>query len=70
MWLSFGAGYRFLSEEPAGPNNNLLVHGFQLARAKVGIDVRVSDSVAIAPTLGGDVDMFLWRNPEGRVGNQ
>jgi hypothetical protein len=69
-WLSIGAGYRFLSEEPAGANNNQLIHGFQLARAKAGIDVRVSDSVAIAPTLGGDLDMFVWRNPEGRVGNQ
>jgi hypothetical protein len=69
-WLSIGAGYRMLWEQPSGGGNDVFLHGFQLARAKAGIDVRVSDSVAIAPTLGGDLDMFVWRNPEGRVGNQ
>jgi len=69
-WLQIGAGYRMLWEQPNGENNDVMIHGFQLAQAKAGIDVRVSDSVAIAPTLGGDLNMFVWRNPEGRVGNQ
>ncbi|MDI1484148.1 hypothetical protein [Polyangium sp. y55x31] len=69
-WVSVGAGYRMLWDQPSGPNNDMLIHGFQLARAKIGVDIRVSESVALAPTIGGDLSMFLWRNPEGRVGNQ
>jgi hypothetical protein len=72
-WLSFGAGYRMHWEMPQAAeatNDGVLVHGFQLAKAKVGLDVRVSDSVAIAPTVGADLNMFLWRDPEGRVATQ
>ncbi|MDI3290431.1 hypothetical protein [Polyangium sp. 15x6] len=69
-WVSVGAGYRMMWEQPTGRNNDMFVHGFQLAKAKVGVDIRVSESVALAPTIGGDLSMFLWRNPEGRVGTQ
>ncbi len=69
-WVSVGGGYRMLWDAPAGKNDNMFVHGFQLAKAKVGIDIRVSDDVAIAPTIGGDLNMFLFRDPEGRVGIQ
>lgn len=69
-WISLGAGYRMQWNQPEGPGNDTLIHGFQLARANLGMDIRVSDSVALAPTVGGDVSMFLWRNPEGSaVGN-
>lgn len=69
-WVSVGAGYRMMWDMPEGDNNNMFVHGFQLAKAKVGIDIRVSESIALAPTVGGDLSLFLWRNPEGRVSTQ
>jgi hypothetical protein len=68
-WLGLGAGYRLLWTAPEGPNNNVLTHGFELARAQVGLDVRVSPDVALGPVIGGDVNLFLWTNPEGPRGN-
>jgi hypothetical protein len=38
-WLSFGSGYRLLWDVPAGPNNNTLYHGFQVAKLQLGMDV-------------------------------
>jgi outer membrane protein W len=70
-FLSIGTGYRMVWEQAAGDDQTLpdtFTHGFQLARAAVGVDVRLTDDIAIAPTIGGDVNMFLWRNA-GR-GNQ
>ena len=69
-WLSVGTGYRLMWEVPPGSNNNLLRHGFEIAKAQVGFDMRVSPDVAIAPTLGADLNMFVWENPEGSRGNQ
>lgn len=69
-WVGLGTGYRMLWVAPEGANNNVLNHGFQLARAQVGLDVRVSRDIALGPVIGGDVDLFLWRNPEGPTGNQ
>lgn len=68
-WLGLGAGYRLLWTAPRGVGNNTLDHGLQLARAQVGLDIRVSRDVAIGPMIGGDVDLFLFRNPEGPIGN-
>jgi hypothetical protein len=68
-WLSVGAGYRMLWIAPEGPNNNVLQHGFELARAQVGLDVRVSRDVALGPVIGGDVNLFVARNPEGPTGD-
>jgi len=68
-WVALGAGYRMLWTAPEGANNNVLHHGLQLARAQVGLDVRVSRDVAIGPMIGGDVDLFIWQNPEGPAGN-
>lgn len=64
-FLSVGTGYRMLWEQASGDDKTIpdtFTHGFQLARAAVGVDVRLTDDVAIAPTVGGDVNMFLWRN--------
>lgn len=68
-WVGLGAGYRMLWVAPEGPGNNVLNHGLELARAKVGLDVRVSRDVALGPVIGGDVNLFIWRNPEGPAGN-
>lgn len=68
-WIQAGAGYRMLFVAPEGPNNNVMFHGFELARLTAGIDIRVSEDVAIAPVVGADLNMFLWRNEQG-VGNR
>jgi outer membrane protein W len=65
-WLGIGAGYRLLWTSPDGPDNNLLTHGFQLAKLRVGADIRVTDSVAVGPMIGADINMFVWNKPEGR----
>jgi hypothetical protein len=68
-WLSLGAGYRMLWVAPEGVGNNVLVHGFELARGQLGLDVRVSRDVALGPMIGGDVNLFVARNPEGPAGD-
>jgi len=68
-WLGLGGGYRMLWIAPEGPNNNVLTHGLELAHARVGLDIRVSRDVALGPVIGGDVNLFIWRNPEGPTGN-
>ncbi len=69
-WISVGGGYRMLWTMPEGRGNDMLTHGFELARVKVGMDMRLSQSVAISPVIGGDLNMFVWRNPEGPTGNR
>lgn len=64
-FLSLGTGYRMLWQSREGATPDSFTHGFQLARAAVGVDVRLTDDIAIAPTVGGDVNMFLWRNTTG-----
>lgn len=64
-FLSIGTGYRMVWDRPAGDAADTFTHGFQLARAAIGVDVRVSKDIAIAPTVGGDVNMFLWRSATG-----
>lgn len=60
-WLEIGTGYRMLWEDKtSGPN--VLRHGFELARARVGADFRVSPELAIGPVIGADMNMFLWEN--------
>jgi hypothetical protein len=64
-WVSLGAGYRLLGEVLPGSAPNTLTHGIELGKLQVGIDLRPTDSVAIAPTVGADLDMFMWRNSSG-----
>jgi hypothetical protein len=68
-WLGLGAGYRMMWIAPEGPGNNVLQHGFQLARGQIGLDVRVSPDVALGPVLGADVNLFTTRNAEGPAGS-
>jgi hypothetical protein len=64
-WLRIGTGYRGLwSVNPPGAPTTLL-HGFQLAKAQLGYDIRVSPGVAIAPTAGVDVTLFNWQQQSG-----
>jgi hypothetical protein len=64
-YLTLGTGYRVLWESFPGADNDVLTHGFQLARAMLGVDFRVSDSLALGPVAGADLNLFLWENPEG-----
>ncbi|EYF08580.1 outer membrane beta-barrel protein [Chondromyces apiculatus] len=69
-YLTLGAGYRALWEIPeGGVNDNVMTHGFEVAKLNLGLDIRLSDSVALGPMVGADMTMFLWRNPEGAVGD-
>lgn len=68
--LTLGTGYRLLWTQPPGRGNDVLTHGFQLAKVNAGLDIRVSDSVAVGPMIGADLNMFVWRNPEGAAGNE
>lgn len=65
-WVGIGAGYRLMWTVPDGPDNNLLTHGFELAKLRIGADIRLTDSVAIGPMIGADLNMFVWNKPEGR----
>ena len=69
-FVSLGSGYRFLWTMPKGSGNDVLTHGFELARLNLGLDVRVSQDVAIGPMVGADLNLFMWNNPEGSPGNE
>lgn len=60
-WLSLGTGYRMLWEMPPGDTPSTLTHGFQLGKVQLGVDIRPSDSIALSPVIGGDLDMFVWQ---------
>ena len=64
-WLQFGTGYRLLWETHPDPTPNLMTHGFEPAKLSLGLDVRVSRDVAIAPVIGADLTVPLWQS----VGN-
>jgi hypothetical protein len=64
-WLRLGTGYRLLwSVNPPGLPTTLL-HGFELAKATIGYDVRVSPDIAIAPVVGADLNLFVWQDQAG-----
>ena len=62
-YLTLGGGYRLLwlvsDEIPSR-----LLHGPEVAKVVLGIDFRLSDSVAIGPALGADVNVFLWSDSD------
>lgn len=63
-WIELGVGYRGLWAVPQNAPI-ALNHGFQLARARVGFDVRVSEDIALAPVIGADLTTFLWEDVGG-----
>lgn len=68
--LSIGGGYRFFLFAPPGPGNNTLQHGGELVRVSAGLDLRISESVAIGPSIGASVNTLTWMNPEGSIGDR
>lgn len=67
-FVSLGTGWRGMWERHEGASNDTFRHGLSLARVGLGVDVRVSRDVAIAPVIAGDANVFLWQNAEGTSG--
>ncbi|WP_437323707.1 hypothetical protein [Sorangium sp. So ce381] len=64
--ISLGSGYRALwTAAPPGVRGGTVTHGIELGRLQAVIDVRMSESVALGPTIGGGLNLFLWENAEG-----
>jgi len=63
-WVSLGAGWRgqWLEYE-TGPVQ--AQHGVEIVRARAGLDVRVSPSLALAPVIGASVGMYLSQKLAG-----
>jgi hypothetical protein len=57
-----GTGYRLLWNNA---DRTTLYHGFDLVRLAVGLDLKSSSDLAIAPVVGADLSTFLWQ----RVGS-
>jgi hypothetical protein len=67
-WLRLGAGYRMLwNENPADRPwaRETILHGFELGKATIGWDFRLSEDVGLAPVLGADLNLFEWRLENG-----
>jgi opacity protein-like surface antigen len=64
-WITVGGGYRAVWEVPLGSAPTIMTHGFELGKLQLGLDLRASESVAVSPTIGAGVDMFVWQNTEG-----
>jgi hypothetical protein len=64
-WWLGGVGYRTLSIAGETPGHPELWRGFELARAVIGVDLRLDDRVALGPLFGADISMFGWRDVEG-----
>ena len=64
-WVTVGGGYRALWQVPTGSTPTIMTHGFELGKLQLGVDLRASESVAISPTIGAGVDMFVWENVAG-----
>ncbi len=57
-FVTLGGGWRALRLDPSSGKNTTL-QGIQLARLQVGVDYRVTPDIAIAPVVGGALDMFV-----------
>ena len=64
-WITLGAGYRGISQIPGGSAPTITTHGFELGKLQLGLDLRASESVAVSPTIGAGIDMFVWENTAG-----
>lgn len=65
-WIGVGAGWRGLWLEHAAGTH--VLQGLDLARIEVGLDHRVSDRLAIAPTIGLAVTRLLSEKGPGASG--
>ena len=61
-WVELGTGYRMLWETASSPAPNVLTHGVEIARARLGLDLRISPEIALSPLVGADATVFLWQD--------
>jgi peptidoglycan-associated lipoprotein len=62
-WIQFGTGYRILWENHNDTNApQLMTHGFEPIKLTLGLDVRASEGLAIAPVIGGDLTVPVWQS--------
>lgn len=61
-YLELGAGYRGLYQDTGVGNVNIQTHGIELGRVRFGLDVRVSEDVALGPVVGADTTLWAWQN--------
>ena len=69
-WISLGTGWRgyWIDSDRAG--GDLARHGVQAGRGQIGVGIRMSPQVAIAPVIGADIAMFLTEaGPGGSFGS-
>jgi hypothetical protein len=64
-FFSLGTGWRGMWERHDAPATDTFRHGLSVVRVGLGIDIRLSPDLAIAPVVAGDANIFLWENPEG-----
>jgi hypothetical protein len=57
-WVSLGTGWRGLWLSPQSGKSTSL-QGLELARLQLGVDYRVNENVAIAPVIGGSLNLFV-----------
>ena len=57
-WISVGAGWRGLWLSPNAASSSS-AHGVELVRVQLGVDYRISPTVAITPVIGASASMFL-----------
>ena len=63
-FLRGGFGYRAMWEVRAGANKGVVRHGLEIGRLALGLDMRVSQDVAIAPVIGANANVFFWASPD------
>jgi hypothetical protein len=66
-WIGLGAGWRGLWLEHAAGGTHAM-QGLDLARVQLGLDYRVSERLAVAPTLGLAVTQVLSEKAPGASG--
>jgi hypothetical protein len=66
-WISTGGGVRAMWEVPAAPLPNAVTTGFEVARMAFGMDLRPSENIAVAPTIGAGLDTFVWQSSPGAM---
>jgi hypothetical protein len=57
-FVNLGTGWRALWLNPTSGKVTAL-QGLELARLQLGVDYRVSEDIAIAPVIGGSLNMFV-----------
>jgi hypothetical protein len=70
-WISVGLGYRAFWESPPGQGTTVW-QGFEIGRMGVGVDYRLSPSVALGPTIVAGLTYFQKKAdataPQGFIG--